>query len=160
MPTPNDETLHIPSVGDPHVERPTHTTCPPDAERVNVWRIQDDDVIDREDSSVEATAHGMQQTPSPNASESGPADPQDTQQSYTKQMDLEDPASSPDGMSLWGLAPEPKDSEQRLSPVPTSPPAAAHSSSSSMRHEFSNIRVRALRTVPSRYDGNSWLMAS
>lgn len=156
MPTPNDETLHIQSVTDPHVERQTHTTCPPDAERVNVWRIQDDVVIAREDSSVEA-AHEMQRTPSTNASGFGRTD---AQQSHAKQMDIEDPASSPDGMSLWGLTPESKDSEQRLSPVSTSPPAAAHSSSSSMRHEFSNIRVRALGTTVNPFERNSRLMAS
>ena len=158
MPTPNDETLHIQPVTDPHVERPTHTTCPPDGERVNVWRIQDDDVIAREDSSVEA-AHQMQGTPSANASEFGRTDTQPTEQSHTKEMDIEEPASSPDGMSLWGLTPETKDSEQRLSPVPTSPPAAAHSPSSSMRHEFSNIRVRVLGTRASFDESTNRLMA-
>lgn len=146
MPTPNDETLHIQSVTDPHVERPTHTTCPPDAERVNVWRIQDDDVIAREDSSVEAET---QRTPTANASDFGQTDTQQMQQSHTKHMDIEEAASSPDGMSLWGLSPETKESEQRMSPVPTSPPAAAHSSYSSMRREFSNIRVRFSEPVTS-----------
>lgn len=147
MPTPNDETLHLQSVPDPHAERPTHTTCPPDVERVNVWRIQDDDVVAREESSVEA-AHEMQRPHPANASDFGPTDPQQlTEQSQTKQMEIEDAASSPDGMSLWGLSPESKDSEQRLSPVPTSPPAATYSSSSSMRYEFSNVRVRYSKTM-------------
>jgi hypothetical protein len=152
MPTPNDETFHIQSVSDPHAERPMHTTCPPDTERVNVWRIQDDDVIAREDSSVEA-AHEMQRTASANASASdlGRTETQHTQQAHTKQMDIEDAAGSPDGMSLWGLSPESKESDQRQSPVPTSPPAAAYSSSSSMRYEFSNIRVRSIRTMASLY---------
>lgn len=149
MPTPNDEIFHIQSVTDPHVERPTHTTCPPDAERVNVWRIQDEDVIAREDSSVDAAHDETQRTPTANASDFGQMDRQQTQQSHTKQMDIEEAASSPDGMSLWGLSPETKESEQRMSPVPTSPPAAAHSSYSSMRYEFSNIRVRFSEPVTS-----------
>ncbi len=156
MPTPNDETLHIQSVSDPHAERPMHTTCPPDTERVNVWRIQDDDVIAREDSSAEA-AHEMQRTASANAnanananaSDLGRTETQHTQQAHTKQMEIEDAAGSPDGMSLWGLSPESKESEQRQSPVPTSPPAAAYSSSSSMRYEFSNIRVRSTSVMAS-----------
>lgn len=117
-----------------------------------MWRIQDDDVIAREDSSVEA-AHEMQRTASANASASdlGRTETQHTQQAHTKQMDIEDAAGSPDGMSLWGLSPESKESDQRQSPVPTSPPAAAYSSSSSMRYEFSNIRVRSIRTMASLY---------
>ena len=138
MPTPNDDTLHIPSVTDPHVERSTHTTCPPDAERLNVWRNQNDDVIAHDVIPVEV-AHEPQRTRSANADEFARPDPQ---QPHTKQMDVEESTSSADGMSPLSLAPEIKESEQALSPGPMSPLAAAHPYSSSMRHEFSNVRVR------------------
>ncbi len=140
MPTPSDDTLHIPSVTDHHVERSTHTTCPPDIERLSVWRNQDDDVIARGDSTAE-TSNQQQHTPSADAENLGRTDTQDMQQTHTKQMDVEEDTSSGEAMSPLSLAPEIKESEQRLSPVPTSPAVVAHSSSSSMRHEFSNVRV-------------------
>ncbi|KAI9881049.1 MAG: hypothetical protein M1830_008931 [Pleopsidium flavum] len=141
MPTPSDDILHIPSVTEHHVERSTHTTCPPDIERLNVWRNQDEDVVASEDSTVE-TSHQQQPTPPANAENLGRTDTQDMRQTHTKQMDLDEDTSSAEAMSPLSLAPEIKESEQRLSPVLTSPAVAPHSSSSSsMRHEFSNIRL-------------------
>lgn len=140
MPTPSDDILHIPSVTDHHVERSTHTTCPPEIERLNVWRTQDDYVNVREDSAVEPSPQ-QQRTPPPSAEDLGRTDTQDSQQAHTKQMDVEEDISSGEAMSPLSLAPENKEGEQRLSPVSMSPAVATHSSSSSMSHEFSNIRV-------------------
>jgi hypothetical protein len=55
MPTPSDSTDELALQLDPRFERPTHTICPPDADRPAQWRVE---VLDRMgDTSADGEIH-------------------------------------------------------------------------------------------------------
>ena len=151
MPTPSDNTLHEHTpVGDLHHDRLTHTTCPPDIERVEAWRSHDrnsdGDLMDH-DSPVNDAPPQQQAEPSSDVVTPGPMDTNDNgEEEHEKMVDIEQEHSSTDSMSPTSVTAEVKEGEQRLSPAPIVTAAATSSSYSSMSHEFSNVRVCAIHT--------------
>ena len=147
MPTPSDDILHQHSlVDDLHHDRLTHTTCPPDNERVDTWRSNDgtrDGVLMGHNNTVDdAPPPQHQAEPSADVVTPGPMDTIiDQQEVNTKMVDIEQEQSSTDGMSPMSVAAEVKEGEPRLSPALIATAVATTSSYPSMSHEFSNVRV-------------------
>ncbi|SLM37599.1 Vacuolar import/degradation protein Vid24 [Lasallia pustulata] len=144
MPTPSDNILHQHSAVD-HLQydRLTHTTCPPDSERVDAWR-SNDGTRDGELMGHNNDEPPPQQQAEPTADvvTSGPMGAIDDQQEgNTKMVDIEQEQSSTDGMSPMSVTAEVKEGEPRLSPAPIATAVATTSSYSSMSHEFSNVRL-------------------
>lgn len=146
MPTPSDDIPHQHSLVDElHLDRLTHTTCPPDTERVDAWRSNDGaldgDLLDP-DTVDDAPPPEHQAEPTENVVIPGPMDTVNDQQGVsTKMVDIEQEQSSTDGMSPMSVIAEVKEGEPRLSPAPNATAVATTSSCSSMSHEFSNVRV-------------------
>ena len=138
MRTPSDDNFQRSS---PNYERSTHTTCPPDINRLEEWRTREDSHLTAEDDS------------SSDPSSQRPAhSPRDTQMSDlmedTKYLDSQSKMdegevelSNTDASSPMTIQAEPKDSRECLSPSPV-PSVRAIASPSSPSYEFSSVRVR------------------
>lgn len=145
MPTPSDSTTQLTLGSDPHLERSTHATCPPDYERIATQRSEDhggpdpDDIVGGEgaarqqDSSTSHSSTSHSQTPvlTENNNQETPHPPTDSMDQDTLSADALSPMS--------GTA-ETKDGEQPHSPGPM-PATDELSSSPSTYYGISNIRV-------------------
>lgn len=147
MPTPSDDTLPLSPPVEAHPQRSSHPSCPPDPERIPLWRSQDHCVV--EDAITDAVAAAMANTPQ-NLSPSSPAadigsrEIEASQQVPTKTMAGEEGTSAIDSMTPESTATEVKDNESHMSNTPFTPgpqTISGSTSSSSTRYEFSNVRV-------------------
>lgn len=158
MPTPNDSSTQLTFGADLHLERLTHTTCPPDSERSGTWRNGHEEGPDPEDvmdgalpprqqdcaaTEIEATGsmedinHNHQPSPTPTNHKSD---------RNTNNMDEEH--SSADGSSPMSTTTEIKDSDQLPSPAPM---ADTVELSSSLSSRFGIPNVRVCRDLSSRF---------
>ena len=145
MPTPSDDIQHSLVNDHLHLDRLTHTTCPPDSERVEAWRSDDGsldgDLVGQDNTVDHAPPPQPQPEPSVDVT-TGSMDIINEQQGVnTKIVEVEQEQSSTDGMSPMSVTAEVKEGEPRLSPAPIATAVATTSSYSSMSHEFSNVRV-------------------
>lgn len=147
MPTPSDSTTFG---GDPHLERLTHTTCPPDSERSGIRRSgheegpDPDDVIDgalpprqQDCAAAEIEATGSMGDIIHNH-ESLPTQTNHKINSNSNNMDEEQ--SGVDGSSPTSTTTDIKDTEQSPSPALMADTVELSSSLSS-RFGIPNVRV-------------------
>ena len=135
MPTPNDDIFQLSSH---HLDRPTHTTCPPDYERpiegTEVWRAHD---------ALFSSQPTHRPVHPPNGAEMAGLTNDSDQEKGSRFYDvgyslLSSNASSP--MPIQAESKEAQDAPDCQSPSPSPLPSVRGSSSTG--YEFSSVRVR------------------
>ncbi|KAH0565396.1 hypothetical protein GP486_001213 [Trichoglossum hirsutum] len=137
MPTPSDETRNeSPSATiDPPLHRPLHTSCPPDESRHNAWRM------DTPDGVIDADTTPQQQPTPPSDIDSPRLLENCTPHGiHLKEMDTEEDNPISDMLSPISPGPDAKDIDARVS-LGLATHGATDTPSSSMRYEFSNVRL-------------------
>ena len=147
MPTPSDDTLQLPSQS---FERSTHTTCPPDFDRLEDWGdLELSHLIAEDGSSDNSLLQRSTRLPRDAETSCLMEDVKD-QDPQSKMDDGEKYLQSIDGSSPITVQAESKDSREYLSPspVPSVRPITYPSSSS---YEFSSVRVCVVLTYCNKY---------
>jgi len=146
MPTPSDDVLNAPPAlalaTDSQAHRSQHTTCPPEEERLSLWRTDSSDGIYHD----EVAAGGIpQQQPTPPADTDslGEADIQDSQRPPTNRMDTDEDGPTEEALSPMSAVQgqEVKESDAQVPTDLAGPAMGSPPSSSSMDSEFSNVRL-------------------
>lgn len=138
MPTPRDSTTQLQLAIDPHLERPSHTTCPTELERPGGWgadgeaRPDSDNVIGGDVMRHEATPPLEIDDHSPVGLVNQDNPPR------TKTMTMDQDNTEAEGSSPMSITTEPKDTDSSL---PSTAMSSAVGSYSSVNYGIPNVRV-------------------
>lgn len=137
MPTPRDSTTQLQLAIDPHLERPSHTTCPTEIERPGGWggdgevRPDPDDITDGDVTRHEATPGSEIDGQSPEL-----IHPDNSPRTKTITMDQDN--TEVEGSSPMSIVAEPKETD---SSIPSAAMSSAVGSYSSVNYGIPNVRV-------------------
>lgn len=138
MPTPRDSTTQLQLAIDPHLERPSHTTCPTELERPGGWgadgeaRPDSDNVIGGDVMRHEATPPLEIDDHSPVGLVNQDNPPR------TKTMTMDQDNTEAEGSSPMSITTEPKDTDSSL---PSTAMSSAVGSYSSVNYGIPNVRM-------------------
>lgn len=145
MPTPRDSTTQLQLAIDPHLERPSHTTCPTEIERPGGWggdgevRPDPDDIINGDVTRHEATPRSEidDQSPELMHHDNSPR---------TKTITMDQDNTEVEGSSPMSIVAEPKETD---SSIPSAAMSSAVGSYSSVNYGIPNVRVGGAHSTKS-----------
>lgn len=138
MPTPRDSTTQLQLAIDPHLDRPSHTTCPTEIERPGGWGTDGEGRSDS-DHVIDGNVTRHEGIPGSETDDHSPELMNHDDSPRTKAIIMDQDNTEAEGSSPMSIVAEPKETD---SSIPSAAMSSAVGSYSSVNYGIPNVRVR------------------